>query len=680
MAKVGVAYIEIRPDLSGFAQELKARLAAMRQPEVEVRPDVDSFGARVREGVRRQESGLRAVGVRISDVIGGGLAGAWKTSGNKRFFAALSQMSDGIVGVLTTPIGLAAAALAAVFAAGFVGALIPALAGAGLIGLGAYLVKDVPAVRKAATQLGKTASKAFRDAAKPFIVPITNALKVLERSAALVADILKPAFAGLAPLIVPLANAFSVMGEDIARGLVAALPGMTAALSAFADALPELGVAIGDMFRMLGEHPEEIKTIISSTMSALIAVIRGVTRFLDVAIDLTAKWRETLSGVKDRLREALDSEQAGKMKEQLQGVGEQMSTAFKGENLVGVTNLVTSLKESFSSLWTIVQPILTKLFTIFTTQLVPMFAQLWTEAQPVLTQLGQTFSSIFEFIGVLIKQATDLWFAIWDRFGVRILGGIKQALSGVLTSIRGVLQIIQGIFQVLTGLLTGNWEKAWTGIKNILGGALKVVQGQLNTMIGAVKAVWFTFVGWLSTVFGDAWNKITSTVRTGFNTVVSILRGLPGAIMGALGNLGSLLYNAGVSVVEGLANGIKNSWNKVSNAVTGLLNKIPKAVRDLLGIGSPSKVMARLGREVPRGFARGIIGESPAVTNALKSMMGLAATRAPIGSLAPQGSATPSVLAVLSIDGKFFDLRVEQLITAGADIAARDLLAGRRSV
>jgi len=680
MAKVGVAYIEIKPDLTGFAQELKAKLAAMRNPEVEVRPDVDRFGLRVREGVRRQESALRAVGVRISDVIGGGLAGAWKTTGSKRFFGALSSMSDGVFALLTTPIGLAAAALAAVFAAGFVGALIPALAGAGLIGLGAFLVKDEPKVRKAAQQLGKTASKAFHDAARPFVVPITNALKILEKSAVLVAKILRPAFAGLATMVEPLTNALAVMGEDIARGVVAATPAMTAALSGFVDKLPELGVAIADFFRMLGEHPEEIKTIITSTMNTVIGVISGVTTVLGFAIEATAKWRETLSGLGDKLKGALNSEQAGQMKEQLRGVGETLRTAFQGENLIGVTNLVNSLRESFSKLWVIVQPILLKIWTIITTQLVPMFADLWVKAQPVLTQLGETFKSIFEFIGVLIQNSTGLWFAIWDKFGNQILGGIKQALSGILTTIRGVLQIIQGIFQFFTGLLSGDWDKAWTGIKNVLSGVLKIVQGQIQIAIGAIKAIWNGFVGFLSVVFGGAWNKIKDATVSGFHAVVGFFRDLPGKVLGALGNLGSLLYNAGVSIVEGLANGLKNAWHKVTDAVKNLLNKIPKAVRDLLGIGSPSKVMARLGREVPRGFARGIIGESGTVTNALKDMMGLPATRAPIGSLGTQGSATPSMLAVLSIDGKFFDLRVEQLVSAGSDIAARDLLAGRRSV
>lgn len=49
---------------------------------------------------------------------------------------------------------------------------------------------------------------------------------------------------------------------------------------------------------------------------------------------------------------------------------------------------------------------------------------------------------------------------------------------------------------------------------------------------------------------------VANAVSTGFNNVVSFIRTVPGKISSALGNLGSLLYNAGKNLMQGLLNGI----------------------------------------------------------------------------------------------------------------------------
>src|SRR5690606_39863705 len=50
-----------------------------------------------------------------------------------------------------------------------------------------------------------------------------------------------------------------------------------------------------------------------------------------------------------------------------------------------------------------------------------------------------------------------------------------------------------------------------------------------------------------------------NAVSNGIRGVINFVRGLPGKIVSALGNLGSLLVNAGKSIINGLLNGLKSA-------------------------------------------------------------------------------------------------------------------------
>lgn len=67
---------------------------------------------------------------------------------------------------------------------------------------------------------------------------------------------------------------------------------------------------------------------------------------------------------------------------------------------------------------------------------------------------------------------------------------------------------------------------------------------------------------------------ITNGVSSGINSVVSFVSSIPGRIVGALGNLGSLLYSAGSSIVSGLLNGIKSTIGGVYDFVSGIAGTI----------------------------------------------------------------------------------------------------------
>lgn len=544
MAKVGVAYIEIKPDLSGFAQELKAKLTALPEShvDVKVKPDMDNFSTTVRSSLSALRPGRLG-----GESLGQGLGETVATTAGRSMFSNFLQVFAGMPQAFMNPVSAAASiigiALAGQLVAALSGALIPLLAGLSLVGLGLFGAARNQEVKDAAKRLGQTFTAELDKATSSFKPETLKALDIFSKAIKETFTILKPVFDALAPVVPVLAQAFADMGTELAKAMadpkfLAAMKDMILTLAAN---LPGVGRALGDIFRMIGEHGPQVKLVMQGLMLAVMGAFKAMEFVIDQA----------------------------------------------------------------------------------------------------LIQIG---------IYRLLWESTTTW--------------IKTAWAAVVAWWKQTLPDIKA-----------GWTEFTTAIRNAWNAATEWVKARWNEFTSSFQAN--------VDKIKAGWNSFTSTVKTAFtgaiDSVVNLFTGLPGRIRSAMGNAASLLSDVGTSIVDGMANGIRNSWGRVSSAVQGLLNKIPVEVRKLLGIGSPSKVMARLGREVPRGFARGITRDTPEVTGALKAMMGLPrAAQAPVGSIAPQGSTTPSVLAVLSIDGKFFDLRVEQLIAAGSDVAARDLLAGRR--
>jgi phage-related protein len=118
------------------------------------------------------------------------------------------------------------------------------------------------------------------------------------------------------------------------------------------------------------------------------------------------------------------------------------------------------------------------------------------------------------------------------------------------------------------------------------------------------------------------WAQIRSAASDAFGAVVSLAKGFGGRVLGAVGNLGSLLYSAGQAVVHGFVNGITSVWSSVTSTISHLLSGLSKAAKKLLGISSPSKVFADIGRQTAAGLAAGMDGGRGLVSAAAGRMVG----------------------------------------------------------
>lgn len=76
----------------------------------------------------------------------------------------------------------------------------------------------------------------------------------------------------------------------------------------------------------------------------------------------------------------------------------------------------------------------------------------------------------------------------------------------------------------------------------------------------------------------------------------------------------------GENIVTGLLNGITGMWDTLVSTVKGKVNGMVSAVKNVLGIHSPSKVFTEIGENVTQGLVNGINTGAPAAQEAIQNI------------------------------------------------------------
>lgn len=325
------------------------------------------------------------------------------------------------------------------------------------------------------------------------------------------------------------------------------------------------------------------------------------------------------------------------------------------ENLRAASaNIVPALVGAWNTIWEAIGPRLQEIWNKIKNQLIPAFGEFVAAISPLVS------------------------------FLVGVLGPVVASVfDNILRIISGAISIITGIFQVFTALLTGDWAKLWEGIKNILSGAWDVIVGVLNLWIfGKIGALLGRLPGFLGGFFTEAGGSVLRAVGDWIGQLVSRIGGVPGMILRALGDLGSLLYQAGRNVVQGLINGIMSMVGAIGNAVGWIASKIraalpfsPAKEGPLSGSGSPDIAGAKIATMIAGGMIKGV----PQVVGAAYQLAGAAGMSMPqqnsllgAGAMALAGAGRPGGYSgppiVLQGDGtRFVELLLETIRKAVSD-------------
>lgn len=274
--------------------------------------------------------------------------------------------------------------------------------------------------------------------------------------------------------------------------------------------------------------------------------------------------------------------------------------------------------------------------------------------------------------GVILAYNNIGWF---KDFVDTCFAGIQFAVSAVVTWLTETAWPF--IQQVWDNIGKGAQLLYETWIRPSFEAVQRIIKGVMDT----VKSLTQAGLAILKGDFSGAMRHLEDAVRSGVDVVITWFNAFPGRILGAIGSLGSLLWNKGSEALAGLGNGISSGWNSVMTWLWSLGTRILNA------IGSVNMLLWNAAIGIMQGFYDGLLSGWNTVTNFVGGIaQWIADHKGPLSYdkrlLKPAGTAIMGGLLSSMKSGmqplqKFLTYVTDSIAGVG-DVAPRvDLLKGR---
>lgn len=197
-----------------------------------------------------------------------------------------------------------------------------------------------------------------------------------------------------------------------------------------------------------------------------------------------------------------------------------------------------------------------------------MIKTAWSNIKSVISAAGNIIKSIIEGIksvfsglgvaGNALKTALSL---VWN--------GIKGIISGAS---QGIKTIIENIKRFFTGLgdagnrLKGLLSTAWGSISNLV----KTSKDAIKITIDSIKGFFTGLSQKADSLFkaiSSAWKSITKAIETAAGKVSTFIDGIK-KVFDSLFHVD--LFGAGSAIMDGFLNGLKSMWTSVTSFISGI--------------------------------------------------------------------------------------------------------------
>ena len=349
-----------------------------------------------------------------------------------------------------------------------------------------------------------------------------------------------------------------------------------------------------------------------------------------------------------------------------------------------LSNMVSSIGNALSALG--------GAFASIATTIAPGLQGL-SDAGSIGTTVGDAFNGAAGIIQALADKLTQ--FGDWVNANAEPISGALIAIGGgfaafkVASVISAVVSALQGFSLASTAASIGQWALNTAMNANPVMilvtaiGALVAALVWFFTQTETGRQIWSQFTAFQGTCenniiaffqslpgrIGAFFQNAAAGARNTWNSVVDWFKGLPGRILDAIGNVGSILVNAGASIINGFWDGLKSAWNNV----TGWISGIGDWIADHKGpISYDRKLLIPHGKAIMSGFAQGLDagfqGKVKSAISAVNTSLANTGIRATITSAGTAGTVYNTY--EVHIDGTVVD-------PDGAARAIEKLLAGR---
>ena len=233
-----------------------------------------------------------------------------------------------------------------------------------------------------------------------------------------------------------------------------------------------------------------------------------------------------------------------------------------------------------------------------------LIKQNWDKVKPAVDLVVGAFMAFWGFIKPFRDFIADQFIKAWNDLKAAF-DRARQAVEPFMPQLRilGLILLTIVVIPILAvvavlGILVAGFVLVITFIARVVGW-LAQLGGWFLQLAGQVS---------------QAMNSFMGSIANGINNAVNWFASLPGRARGAIGNLGGMLYNAGVEIIQGFINGINNMFGRVRGTLTDLTNKI----KSWKGPEQKDKtLLTSAGEMVIGGFITGLESQYDSVRNSL---------------------------------------------------------------
>ncbi len=287
----------------------------------------------------------------------------------------------------------------------------------------------------------------------------------------------------------------------------------------------------------------------------------------------------------------------------------------------------------------------------------------WPFILPILLgPLGLVALAVIKFRDDIIGFFRDLKDKVFE-----IVGNLADGVVDLVTDfkdrlIRGFTNLVNGVVGLVTELkdrLVRGFTNIWNKVVEIFNFLRTDVQRTIaNTRDDVVRTI-LSIPGKLGNLLNKLVQKGKDLLRGFVNgyakvwlTILAFFTKLPGVLARRIKAGVGALWRVGFDFLSGLWQGIKARAISLFNDLAQLAKDIIGAIKDPLGVLSPSKVMKGVGENLMEGLRQGIEGQAFKVNATVGNVAGGIVGAAAGVAAPPQAASGRPLVVILELDGR----------------------------
>ena len=253
----------------------------------------------------------------------------------------------------------------------------------------------------------------------------------------------------------------------------------------------------------------------------------------------------------------------------------------------------------------------------------------------ILDTLIAVIPKFVEFVVALIVAILDAAIELIPKvieLGTAIIVTLLDAIIALVpkmieTGVTIVVSIIEGLAAKLGAIIQAGWDLIIAFLNGIADG----IEGNWDSLIEAGNRIIIALWEGIKRTFGDLWEKIKGVghdfiqwVKDGLDEKLTDIKewflAIPGKVKEWFQEKIEDIKTAGSNLIEGLKNGLTSGEGGLLGTVSGIGSRLLGSLKGALGINSPSKETAEIGKFLDQGLIKGLDKYSFAVDKAAEGV------------------------------------------------------------